>query len=134
MKLLLDTQCWLWWFAQPERLNEEVITQIATESNEIWLSVASVWEMGIKVAIGKLPLPEPLDSYISSRMVLLGARYLEIKASHALRTATLPLHHRDPFDRMLIAQAQMENMTLVTADSVLKEYKDTAILWAANKS
>ncbi|WP_413171073.1 type II toxin-antitoxin system VapC family toxin [Anabaena azotica] len=134
MKLLLDTQCWLWWFAQPERLNEEAIKQIADENNELWLSVASVWEMGIKVAIGKLPLPEPLDSYISSRMVRLGARYLEITASHALRTATLPLHHRDPFDRMLIAQAQMEEMTLLSADPMFKEYKETTIFWAANKS
>ena len=134
MKLLLDTQCWLWWFSQPERLNEEVITHIANESNEIWLSVASVWEMGIKVAIGKLPLPEPLDSYISSRMILLGARYLEITTFHALRTATLPLHHGDPFDRMLIAQAQVDDMTLVTTDSMFKKYKGTAILLAANKA
>ena len=82
MKLLLDTQCWLWWFAQPERLNQEVIAQIADESNELWFSVASVWEIGIKVAIRKLPLPEPIDTYISSRMVQLDMRYLEIKAPH----------------------------------------------------
>ncbi|QYX31257.1 type II toxin-antitoxin system VapC family toxin [Sphaerospermopsis torques-reginae] len=141
MKFLLDTQCWLWWFVEPERLNEEAIAQIADENNELWLSVASVWEMGIKVAMaspaagnGKLPLPEPIDSYISSRMVRLGAKYLEITASHALRTATLPLHHKDPFDRMLIAQAQMEDMTIITADPMFKEYQDTAIIWAANKS
>ncbi|TAE56098.1 MAG: type II toxin-antitoxin system VapC family toxin [Nostocales cyanobacterium] len=134
MKLLLDTQCWLWWFAEPERLNEEAITQIADENNELWLSVASVWEMGIKVAIGKLPLPEALDSYISSRMVRLGAKYLEITTSHALRTAILPLHHRDPFDRMLIAQAQMEDMIIITADKMFQEYEDTSILWAANKN
>lgn len=134
MKFLLDTQCWLWWFAQPERLNEEAIAQIANENNELWLSVASVWEMGIKVAIGKLPLPEPLDGYISSRMVRLGAKYLEITASHALRTAILPLHHRDPFDRMLIAQAQMEDTIIITADPMFKEYQDTAILWAGHKS
>ncbi|MTJ12893.1 type II toxin-antitoxin system VapC family toxin [Anabaena sp. UHCC 0187] len=133
MKLLLDTQCFLWWFAQPERLNEEVISHIADESNELWLSVASVWEMGIKVAIGKLPLPEPLDSYISSRMMKLGAKSLEITTSHALRTVVLPLHHRDPFDRMIIAQAQMESMMLVTADSMFKEYQDTVIIWAGNK-
>jgi len=133
VKLLLDTQCFLWWFAEPERLHEEAISHIADESNELWLSVASVWEMGIKVAIGKLPLPEPLDSYISSRMMKLGAKSLEITTSHALRTAALPLHHRDPFDRMLIAQAQMESMTLVTADSMFKEYQDTVILWAGNK-
>lgn len=56
---MLDTQCWLWWFAQPERLNEEAIAHIADENNELWLSVASIWEIGIKVAIGKLPLPDP---------------------------------------------------------------------------
>jgi PIN domain nuclease of toxin-antitoxin system len=132
VKLLLDTQCWLWWFAQPERLNQEVIAQIADESNELWFSVASVWEIGIKVAIRKLPLPEPIDTYISSRMVQLDMRYLEITAPHALRSSALPLHHRDPFDRMLIAQAQIEDMTLVSADSMFKQYSDISVLWAAN--
>lgn len=132
MKLLLDSQCWLWWFAQPERLSEEAITNIADETNELWLSVASIWEIGIKVAIGKLPLPEAPDSYISSRMSQLGVRSLEIKASHALRAAALPLHHRDPFDRMLIAQAQLEDITLVSADPVFKQYSDVSILWAGN--
>jgi PIN domain nuclease of toxin-antitoxin system len=131
VRLLLDTQCWLWWFAQPERLNEEVITLMADETNELWFSVASIWEMGIKVAIKKLPLPEPIDSYISSRMVQLGAGSLEITAPHALRAAALPLHHRDPFDRMLIAQTQMENMMLVSADSMFKQY-DVSIFWTAN--
>ncbi|MEH2175114.1 type II toxin-antitoxin system VapC family toxin [Nostoc sp.] len=130
MKLLLDTQCWLWWFAQPERLNEEAIAHIADENNELWLSVASIWEIGIKVAIGKLPLPDPLDSYISSRMAQLGMRSLEITASHALQAAALPLHHRDPFDRMLIAQAQIEEMTLVSADSMFNKY-DISLIWAA---
>ena len=130
MKLLLDTQCWLWWFAQPERLNEEAIAHIVDENNELWLSVASIWEIGIKVAIGKLPLADPLDSYISSRMAQLGMRSLEITASHALQAAALPLHHRDPFDRMLIAQAQIEEMTLVSADSMFNKY-DISLLWAA---
>jgi len=132
VKLLLDTQCWLWWFAQPERLNEEAIAHIADEMNELWFSVASIWEIGIKNAIGKLPLPEPIDSYISSRMVQLGVQYLEIRAPHALRAAALPLHHRDPFDRMLIAQAQIEDMTLVSADSMFKQYSDISILCAGN--
>lgn len=103
MKLLLDTQCWWWWFTQPERLSEEAISHIVDETNDLWFSVASVWEIGIKVAIGKLPLPEPIDRYVSSRMVQLGAQSLEITATHALQAAALPLHHRDPFDRMLIA-------------------------------
>ncbi len=132
MKPLLDTQCWLWWFAQPERLSEETITHIADETNELWFSVASIWEIGIKVAIGKLPLPEPPDSYISSRMGQLGLRSLEITATHALRAAALPMHHRAPFDRMLIAQAQLEDMTLVSADSIFRHYSDISIIWAAS--
>ncbi|BAZ41988.1 PilT protein domain protein [Calothrix sp. NIES-4101] len=131
MRLLLDTQCWLWWFAQPEKLSENVIEQIADETNEVWLSVASVWEMGIKVSIGKLPLREPINDYVSTRMNQLGARSLEITASHALRVAVLPLHHRDPFDRMLIAQAQVEDMTLVSADLIFKQY-EVSLLWAAS--
>jgi PIN domain nuclease of toxin-antitoxin system len=132
VKLLLDTQCWLWWFAQPERLSEEAITHIVDETNELWFSVASIWEIGIKVAIGKLPLPESPDKYIPSRMGQLGVRSVEITATHALRAAALPLHHRDPFDRMLIAQAQLEDMTLVSADAMLRQYSDVSILWAAN--
>lgn len=128
MKLLLDTQSWLWWFAQPERLSEETISHIADESNELWFSVASIWEIGIKFAIGKLPLPESPDQYISSRMGQLGVRSLEITATHALKAAALPLHHRDPFDRMLIAQAQLEDMTIVSADAILKQYSDVSIL------
>lgn len=131
MKLLLDTQCWLWWFTKPEYLNEVAIAHIADETNELWLSVASVWEIGIKVAIGKLALEDPLDSYISSRMALLAMRSLEITAPHALRAAALPLHHRDPFDRMLIAQAQIEDMTLVSADPMFNKY-EISLLWAAN--
>lgn len=112
-------------------MSEEAIATIADETNEVWFSVASVWEMGIKVAIGKLPLLESIDNYISSRMVKLGARSLEISVTHALRAAALPLHHRDPFDRMLIAQAQLENLTLVSADATLKQYRDFSMLWAS---
>ena len=128
MKLLLDTQCWLWWFAQPDCLNAAAIAAISDETNELWLSVASVWEMGIKVALGKLLLPEPLDSYLPSRMAQLGVRSLDIRATHALQSASLPLHHRDPFDRMLIAQAQVEQMTVVTSDSQFKLY-EVPLLW-----
>ncbi len=131
MRLLLDTQCWLWWFSQPEKLNENAIAKIADETNEIWFSVASVWEMGIKVSIGKLPLPENINDYVSTRMTQLAARSLEINASHALQVTTLPLHHRDPFDRMLVAQAQIEDMTLVSADSIFNQYEVT-LLWAAS--
>lgn len=131
MRLLLDTQCWLWWFAQPEKLSENAIERIADEANEVWFSVASVWEMGIKVSIGKLPLPERIDDYVSTRMTQLGAKSLDITASHALQVAALPLHHRDPFDRMLIAQAQVEDLTLVSSDSAFSQY-EVPLLWAAS--
>ncbi|PSB04848.1 type II toxin-antitoxin system VapC family toxin [Merismopedia glauca] len=131
MKILLDTQCWLWWFSEPDRLTERAIAQIVDETNEVWLSVASIWEIGIKVAMGKLVLPEATDSYIASRMVDLGARSLEITASHALQASALPLYHLDPFDRILIAQAQIEDMTLMSADSTLNQY-DVSFLWAGS--
>lgn len=128
MKLLLDTQCFLWWFAQPERLSETAIAHMTNEANELWLSVASIWEIGIKAALGKLPLPEPIDRYVPSRMAQLGAKSLDIRATHAMRAAALPLHHRDPFDRMLVAQAQVDDMTLVSADEMLQQY-DVEILF-----
>ncbi|MEX0272131.1 type II toxin-antitoxin system VapC family toxin [Leptolyngbyaceae cyanobacterium UHCC 1019] len=131
MKLLLDTQCWLWWFAQPNRLNQEAIAQIADEANELWLSVASIWEISIKVSIGKLPLPEPVDLYVSSRIAQLSMRSLVITAAHTFQIAALPLHHRDPFDRLLITQAQTEKMTLVSADQIFDRYS-VSLLWAGN--
>jgi PIN domain nuclease of toxin-antitoxin system len=87
--------------------------------------------MGIKVSIGKLPLPEPIDDYVSTRMTQLKAKSLKITASHALQVAELPLHHRDPFDRMLIAQAQTEEMVLIRADSAFEQY-EVSLLWAAS--
>jgi PIN domain nuclease of toxin-antitoxin system len=129
LKLLLDTQCLLWWFTEPERLNSVAIEQIVAEDNQLFFSVASTWEIAIKVGIGKLPLPEPVNIYVASRMRRLGAKSLDIVFSHVCQVATLPLLHRDPFDRILLAQAQIEKMTLVTADEILNQYR-IDILWA----
>jgi PIN domain nuclease of toxin-antitoxin system len=129
LKLLLDTQCLLWWFTEPERLNSDAIDRIAAEENELFFSVASTWEIAIKVGIGKLPLSEPVDTYVASRMQRLGAKYLNIVFPHVCTVATLPLLHRDPFDRILVAQAQIEKMTLVTADEILTQY-GVELLWA----
>jgi PIN domain nuclease of toxin-antitoxin system len=127
MKLLIDTQCFLWWFTEPDRLKEKTIAHIADEQNQLWFSVASIWEMGIKAGLGKLPLPEPIDRYLASCLPELSARTLEIRADHAIQAAGLPLHHRDPFDRMLIAQAQVEGMVIVSADRAFDLY-DVEIL------
>lgn len=130
MKLLLDTQCWLWWFAEPNRLSQQAVATISDEANEVWLSVGSIWEMGIKYALGKLSIPEPPESYLAKRLSKLGAKPLTILASHVLRAAALPPIHKDPFDRLLIAQAQIEGATVVTADKTFPDYPDTSILWA----
>jgi PIN domain nuclease of toxin-antitoxin system len=129
LKLLLDTQCLLWWFTEPERLNSDAIEQIGSEANQLFFSVASAWEIAIKVSVGKLPLPEPVDTYIASRMQRLGIKYLDIVFPHVCKVATLPLLHRDPFDRILIAQAQTEQLTLVTADEMFTKY-GVDLLWA----
>ena len=128
MKLLLDTQCWLWWFANPERLNTEAIESLGEEKNQLYLSVASIWEIAIKVSLGKLNLPEPPSEYIPSRMMMLGVTSVDIKGIHAILAASLPYHHRDPFDRMIIAQSQIEQMQIVTADSVFNQY-DVNLIW-----
>ncbi len=132
MKLLLDTQCWLWWFGEPGRLSQEAIAQIGDGGTELWFSVASVWEIGIKFALGKLALPEPADRYVGKRMGELGARSLGINAAHAWRAARLPMHHRDPFDRMLIAQAQLEGMRIMSSDEEFRKY-EVAVVWAGRR-
>jgi PIN domain nuclease of toxin-antitoxin system len=128
MKLLIDTQCWLWWFAQPDRLKQSTIDLIADEDNELWFSVASAWEMGIKAAMDKLPLPEPIDLYVDNTVGELGAKLLDINVRHAYVAAGLPLHHRDPFDRMLIAQAWVEGMVIITADRTFELYEVETML------
>lgn len=97
--------------------------------NEIYFSAASAWEIVVKFALGKLELPLPPTEYIPSRLARLGHQSLPILQSHALGIERLPLHHRDPFDRILIAQAQVEGLQLVTADKEITAY-DVPIVWA----
>jgi PIN domain nuclease of toxin-antitoxin system len=124
VKILIDAQCFLWWFAEPDRLNAETIAAIADETNSIWFSVASACELTIKVSLGSLSLPEPIDSYLASRMKKLRAQFLDIRADQVLKLATLPL---DRFDLILLAQARVEGMTLVTANPDLAD-RDVEIL------
>jgi len=108
--------------ASPSRINEEVSELITDTVNEVLLSAASSWEIAIKYALGRLPLPVPPPVYVQSRMAQSGTRGIPVEHRHALHVSTLPHHHKDPFDRMLIAQAQLENATLVTADRKLDCY------------
>ncbi len=129
MRILLDTQCWLWMQATPERLSASALEVIEEPESELLLSAASSWEIAIKFALGKLLLPVPPGNYVPSRMASSGVRGLPIDHSHALQVATLPPHHRDPFDRLLIAQAQIERLSLLTADRQLEHY-DVRLIWA----
>jgi len=122
MKALLDTHVWLWLQTTPERLSGEALALVEDTSNDLFLSAASAWEIAIKYALGKLPLPEPPDRYVPSRLELSGTAALPVEIRHAVRVAALPPHHRDPFDRLLIAQAQLEDLVLVTADGQLAAY------------
>jgi len=129
VKILIDTHCWLWWQAFPDRLNADSQQLIANTANTILLSAVSAWEIAIKVGLGRLVLPEPLAAYVPSRLVSQGMLALPIEHTHALHVATLPPLHRDPFDRLLVAQAQVEHLPILTADQQLLIY-DVETLWA----
>lgn len=117
-RLLLDTHVVLWWLSDDQRLGHEARRLIANPGNHVAASAASVWEMAVKSSIGKLSVPDGLEEAILE----CGFKPLAITMEHAARVGELPLLHRDPFDRMLIAQAQLEGLELLTADAGLRAY------------
>ena len=129
MRVLLDTQVWLWMLSAPERLSKKARALVVSQDNELLLSAASAWEIAIKHAIGKLQLPEPPEEYIPPLMIQTAITPLAVNHRHALRVASLPTHHRDPFDRLLIAQAQIEELPILTADRAFRLY-DVRVLLA----
>jgi PIN domain nuclease of toxin-antitoxin system len=129
LRILLDTHCWLWLQTKPQRLSEQTRALLQDPGNQIFLSAASSWEIAIKYALGKLPLPLPPAEYVLSRMETSGTSPLPIQHGHALHAGSLPLHHADPFDRLLIAQAQLEGLEILTADRQFEAYQ-VNLLWA----
>jgi PIN domain nuclease of toxin-antitoxin system len=123
-RLLLDTHVFLWWRGEPSRLTAEARSRVAT-ADIAFVSAASAWEATIKASLGRLELPDTFEAGV----VASGFEKLLITFAHAELAAALPAHHRDPFDRMLVAQAQAEGLTLVTHDRLLEPY-DVEILWA----
>ncbi|HEX3172705.1 MAG TPA: type II toxin-antitoxin system VapC family toxin [Solirubrobacterales bacterium] len=119
MRLLLDTNALLWILMAPDRLRKTTAEAIRSEESEVWASVVSPWEFAIKASHGKLRAPDDL----SVRLDLARVSLLPISLRHADAVASLPHHHRDPFDRMLVAQAQVEGLTLVTSDRELARYQ-----------
>ncbi|MBI2894295.1 MAG: type II toxin-antitoxin system VapC family toxin [Deltaproteobacteria bacterium] len=122
MRLLIDTQCWLWMSTAPSRFRPETLATLLDPDTERLLSAASAWEIAIKYALGKLPLPEAPAAYVPSRMRTTCTKGLVVKHRHALHVATLAVHHRDPFDRLIIAQAQVEDLQVLTADPQFEQY------------
>ena len=129
MRLLIDTHCWLWYLLTPDKLNRDVQAVMSDAGHEIFFSAASVWEIVIKSALGKLELPAVASEYIPSRLATLGHQSLAIDQRHVLQVERLPAHHKDPFDRILVAQAQVEDLRIVTADPALTFY-DVPVVWA----
>lgn len=122
MRYLLDTNVFLWSIGAPERLNSRATSVLSSALSEVYLSAASSWEIAIKVALRSLRLPGPPSQFIPDAMRILSVRSLEISHFHSLAAGALPPLHRDPFDRMLIAQAWSEKMVLLTADKAFAKY------------
>ena len=128
MKLLLDTHTFLWLVEGNPKLTSAANTALADSQNELFLSIASIWELAIKVNTGKLALSATLDIYVDQWMQTYLIQELAVSKLHAVATTKLPQLHRDPFDRMLIAQSISEQMTLVSGDSQIAAYQ-VNVIW-----
>lgn len=122
MKYLLDTHTFLWWNGNSSRLSPDAFALIQDRSNDLLLSIASVWEIQIKQQLGKISLPAPLLEIVNKQKTENGINWLPIELSHVLGLASLPDYHKDPFDRLLIAQAMIEELTLISDDSKMAKY------------
>ncbi len=122
MHLLLDTHTFLWFVFGSPQLSPRAASLIQDPANQTFLSIASPWEVGIKVSSGKLTVSQPVDQFFAEEMQINAVQMLPISLPHIARVSTLPLHHRDPFDRMLVAQSLTENIPLVSADAALDAY------------
>ncbi len=124
---LIDTQCWLWWHIEPERLGQQARECIENGDKTIFFSVVSAWEIVIKHGLNKLKLPFPPGEYIPKRLASSYMDVLPVHLAHTLYLEKLPDHHKDPFDRLLVAQAMRENLTLISSDLQLRSYDVDAV-------
>ncbi len=128
MKYLLDTHTFIWFTGKSTRLSERATALCSDSSNLLLLSLASIWEIQIKVGLGKLSLPAPLTEIITVQQSKNGVQLLPIELSHLLELSSLPDHHRDPFDRLLIAQAKIEDIALISSDPQIAKYP-ISVVW-----
>ena len=127
MKAILDTHAFLWAIAEDKKLSRRA-QKIFTGPSDLWLSIASIWEIMIKVQTGRLPLPVPTGPYIVKKLAENRIEVLPITLDHVLRTESLPLHHHDPFDRILIAQCVEAKLPIITADPIIERYP-VQVIW-----
>lgn len=122
MRALVDTQVWIWMRSAPGRLSAKVRVMLDDREADLVLSAVTPWEIAIKARLGKLKLPCSVEEYVASRTAATRVTSLPITSLHAIESTLLPLHHEDPFDRVLIAQARIEQIPIVTADSAFDAY------------
>ncbi len=128
MRVLLDTHAFLWWVLEDPRLSPRALSVVAAPEYDVLVSAVSAWEIAIKSADARLDLPEPAGTYVRDRIAANGFRELAVTVEHAVRAASLPAIHRDPFDRLLIAQAQVEGIPILTSDTAIARY-DVDVIW-----
>ena len=128
MNLLLDSHAFVWWRDEPHKLSPTAFAEISNSNNNVFLSVVTVWELQIKIALNKFTIKGTLENAVKDEQQNNGFQVLPVLLSHALYLENLPFHHKDPFDRLLISQAIVENMTLVTADPEFAKYQAN-LLW-----
>ncbi len=122
MRLLLDTHTLLWWLADDPQLSAAARTAIASQRNDCLVSLASCWELSIKASLGKIRLSKPVERFISDELAANDFQLLPIELRHVAKVENLAFHHRDPFDRLLAAQAMVERLTLVSVDTMFDSY------------
>src|SRR5437588_7673414 len=127
MKLLLDTHTLIWWDSDPSQLSAVALAALRDPANEVWISTVSVWEIIIKAQLNKLSLRLPLADIVAQQQAN-GLSILDVKLQHVLAVERLPAVHKDPFDRLLVAQANVEGAMLVTADGIFANYP-VRVLW-----
>ena len=123
MKMLLDTHAFLWFIAGDSKLSNNARTSIEDDSNEKIVSMASMWEMAIKISIERLTLSEPFELLIPRQLQINGFELLPIRFEHVSRVSSLPFHHRDPFDRLLLSQCIVEKCAIISGDTAFDSYK-----------
>lgn len=127
MNLLLDTQTLLWWREGSRKLGSKARAAIEHRALTVRVSAVSAWEIAVKLQSGRLTLKEPLERWMPAAVEHSGFGTLAVTMTHAIAVASLPAHHNDPFDRLLIVQAQLENLTIVTSDAAFAEYAVTTL-------